>query len=600
MGRRLGKTLQVAMVAAWLALTPAPAQAAAPKSGDGVIAYTQMADLSGTAGVVVVRPDGTNLQTFTIPSKALYYPAVSPDGMQVAFATETGTGGYPDQLWVGDVETGAMTSIYSATNGVNTQTWTPDGKRIVFAGTGTSLKKIAPTGGSTTSIPISGSDVVTQPRYSPDGTKITFAGAATGDGCTSVWVVPSSGGAATQLTDPCSLGPDFSADGTKIAYHDVTNDTVETAGVGGGGGGTIASVDSWGNGAVAYSPSGKFIVFADNAAGGSVKVVSASGGTGTILAAGWAPDWGGFACDNSFTDGDDHIIGTSGKDVLCGGKGSDVLEGKGGNDVLLGGAATDTLVDEGGNDRLYGEGGQDFIFAGAGDDEVWGGDGDEHVMGEEGDDTLHGGPGKDFLEGEEGNDLILGEGGDDDVPQGSSTGGLVGGPGNDDLRGGPGKDELAGDDLLDGSVSGDDSLDGGPGVDLVWGGPGSDIISGGDDKDFLWGGGGADTIMGDEGHDEVHGEDGKDDLDGGGGDDLLEGGGQGDEMRGEAGSDKLRAGSGGDLLVGGTRKDVLRGEEGDDTILAKDGVLDEVDGGTGNDEAKVDNVDLVSSVERLL
>ena len=56
-------------------------------------------------------------------------------------------------------------------------------------------------------------------------------------------------------------------------------------------------------------------------------------------------------------------------------------------------------------------------------------------------------------------------------------------------------------------------------------------------------------------------------------------------------------GPGHDILDGGPGRDFLRADFGNDRLQARDGVADEVRGGSGRDRAWVDRRDRVSSIE---
>ena len=90
---------------------------------------------------------------------------------------------------------------------------------------------------------------------------------------------------------------------------------------------------------------------------------------------------------------------------------------------------------------------------------------------------------------------------------------------------------------------------------------------------------------------------------GGGGDNTLRGSGRADRLAGFNGADTLYGGAGDDTLYGGAGKDEIYGAAGGDDVLAgagddfveaKDGAVDRVGCGPGDDSASVDREDLVS------
>ena len=70
-----------------------------------------------------------------------------------------------------------------------------------------------------------------------------------------------------------------------------------------------------------------------------------------------------------------------------------------------------------------------------------------------------------------------------------------------------------------------------------------------------------------------------------------------DDLRGGPAGDALHAGSENDTVTGNGGSDRLFGGDGDDTIQARDGVVDTIDCGNGNDTAVVDAADLVTGCE---
>lgn len=90
---------------------------------------------------------------------------------------------------------------------------------------------------------------------------------------------------------------------------------------------------------------------------------------------------------------------------------------------------------------------------------------------------------------------------------------------------------------------------------------------------------------------------------GGGGDNTLRGSGQADRLAGFNGEDALYGGAGGDTLYGGAGNDEIYGGAGNDDVLAgagddfveaKDGAIDRVGCGPGDDSISVDRKDFVS------
>jgi uncharacterized delta-60 repeat protein len=290
--------------------------------------------------------------------------------------------------------------------------------------------------------------------------------------------------------------------------------------------------------------------------------------------------------------GNDRLEGGAGNDRVEGGLGDDVLTGDShsggpavGNDVLLGGAGNDVLGDTGGANTLDGGDGNDSlnvtVAATAG----------STLLGGNGNDTLTAGSGPDTLDGGAGNDSLDGGGGDDQLTGGTGDDALTGGAGNDRLLGGIGTDTLAGG-------AGDDRLDGGTGADRLFGNAGTDTAdygtrSAGVTVDL------ADAVLGKEGEagegDTVYSD--VEVVIGGAGNDALRGSAADNVFYGNGGDDLLDGRGGNDLLVGGAGKDRLYGGVGDDTLYGNDAFADYLDGGTGTDKARKDDMDAIFSIE---
>ena len=142
-------------------------------------------------------------------------------------------------------------------------------------------------------------------------------------------------------------------------------------------------------------------------------------------------------------------------------------------------------------------------------------------------------------------------------------------------------------------------LSGGLGRDAVFGGLGNDQLQGGLGRDHLYGGAGNDQSDGGPGADKMYG---------GSGDDVQYGGAGNDTILANLGADHTYGGEGGDNLYALARGDVhpgpngevdtvgdsVDGGPGNDTIHTRDGEVDTVTCGEGQDRAILDTVDVIS------
>jgi Ca2+-binding RTX toxin-like protein len=250
--------------------------------------------------------------------------------------------------------------------------------------------------------------------------------------------------------------------------------------------------------------------------------------------------------------------------TVDGGAGNDELSASGtllggpGNDKLTGTlAATDDTFDGGdGNDVVDGKGGNDHISGGAGDDTVRG----DHYE-DPGADVIDGGPGVDTLDEDYSSRFS------DSHPLADISidgGGPDGRPGeNDDVRGVENLKLSVG-----GTVVGTDASE-----TFSWGQVGSPI-----------------TVRAAGGSDTIHSGDGADTVDGGAGDDQID------------------AGFGDDVITGGPGRDTISADRqggdcgplwckypyGNDTVDVRDGEVDSVTCGAGDDTVKADPSDVVA------
>lgn len=244
-----------------------------------------------------------------------------------------------------------------------------------------------------------------------------------------------------------------------------------------------------------------------------------------------------------------------------------------GNDSAFDWDGPSTINGEGGNEVvLKGDGGNDTINGGPGNDALFGGDGD---------DTLNGGDGDDYFEGfgglspedpltNMGRDVYIGGAGTKDfVDYAGRTEALslsLNGAADD---GAAGEGDTLGNDI--------EQVRGGNAADTIVGNGSANWLDGWHGDDTVRGGAGEDALFGRGGNDKTYGEDGQDTIEGGDGDDTVDGG---------AGTDVLY---GDELLM------CLPGEctSNRDTILARDGAIDDINCGPGQDSATLDAGDTI-------
>ncbi|MBJ7330201.1 MAG: calcium-binding protein [Solirubrobacteraceae bacterium] len=336
--------------------------------------------------------------------------------------------------------------------------------------------------------------------------------------------------------------------------------------------------------------------------------------------------------------------GEAGDDVLLGGSAFDRLYGGTGRDTLNGRDRDDNLFGQEDDDILLGENGDDELEGGLGRDEMNGGPGADVLLAGLGADVFRGGSGG-ATPGVEPQDIASYRAADgpleislDDVANDGYSGEgdnvrsdiewVIGGQARDVISGtarGDVIDAQAGDDIVYGN-DGDDQLYGQAGANQIIGGVGEDRLFGGAEKDILRGdagddyfepdrlGAGTDVVTGGSGSDTVSYLDhpksvrvdfeGDADDGGPGENDRIDadvenaiGGGQADTLVGDARANSLTGGGGADRIEGGPGADSLIGEPGDDTILARDGEIDRITCGAGNDTVIADRIDEIPPVD---
>jgi TolB protein len=247
-----------------------------------------------------------------------FAPKYSPDGSRVAYTVNR-------DIWVMDADGTDRTQVTTGGTANRDPDWSPDGKRISYAGMGTNGRAdifvVPAKGGTATPVTTTGDHDERDPAFSPDGSRIAF----TRTGCetpfgggTCVYVASATGGGATNLTpedrvegcdnqpgyyfNGASKSPTWSPDGKRIAFVGPLLCRVSTIGsdiwvmnADGSGKANLTHDDGTNDVEPAFSPDGTKIAFARNLHSGPTNVHVLSGSTVTQVTTGGDdrnPDWG--------------------------------------------------------------------------------------------------------------------------------------------------------------------------------------------------------------------------------------------------------------------------------------------------------------------
>ncbi|HXB72440.1 MAG TPA: hypothetical protein VNY05_29655, partial [Candidatus Acidoferrales bacterium] len=195
-------------------------------SANGVLAYRNGAAARGSQLVWFDR-QGKSLGVFGPPGDYRSGPTLSPDGTRVAVGQlDTGTAGNR-QVWVLDVARGVPTRFTFDSVEDQFPAWSPNGTRLVFAsnrGPGFGIYQKDFSGSGKEELLLQSGLPVTPNDWSPDGRYLLYS-APGPTGRTELWVLPAAGGTPHDGKPvPYLQGPyneqqgQFSPDGRWIAY----------------------------------------------------------------------------------------------------------------------------------------------------------------------------------------------------------------------------------------------------------------------------------------------------------------------------------------------------------------------------------------------
>lgn len=188
----------------------------------GRIAF--VSDRDGNLEIYSMNPDGSNQVRLTNNPGVDTYPTWSPDGRTIAFIRQSATGEYSLSVMNSDGSRQRdVTRIpYQATpypwREKANLSWSPDGRKIVFAG-GSGLAVVTVDNGAVSTILESSGFTDIEPAWSPDGSRIIFVSSR--DAYMTLHTVRPDGRDLQSLPssgDRWDMSPDWSPTGERIVF----------------------------------------------------------------------------------------------------------------------------------------------------------------------------------------------------------------------------------------------------------------------------------------------------------------------------------------------------------------------------------------------
>jgi serine/threonine protein kinase/Tol biopolymer transport system component len=185
-------------------------------SRNGTLVYIR-ANQQSTENKLVWGEHDAKSQPFPLNANVYESPRFSPDGKQIALTVRL-----PDiDVWIYDLDRGALRRITFAPGEDELPVWSPDGKRIAFASNGRQQAFVIPADGSGQEDPLMKNDTHFHLQsWSPDGKLIAFEKLGS-SGRWEIWMLPTEG---ERKPYPYLQGqfqeshPAFSPDGKWLGY----------------------------------------------------------------------------------------------------------------------------------------------------------------------------------------------------------------------------------------------------------------------------------------------------------------------------------------------------------------------------------------------
>ncbi|MDQ2840190.1 MAG: protein kinase [Acidobacteriota bacterium] len=252
--------------------------------------------------IFVIPARGGTARQLTFDRKPTYGAAWTPDGREIVFASNRGTGG--ESLWRVAVKGGAPRRLSPTLEGAFFPSISRQGNRLVYTQSSKDTniylyrgpgfgKRPAPGPFGRAEGLILSSRRDDSPSFSPDQERIAFVSKRTGN--EEIWVSDRNGKSFLQLTSfkgPGTGTPRWSPDGNSIAFDSTAagNSDIYIMGADGGARRRITAGPS-GNFMPSWSPDGKWVYFkSDRSGSGQIWKVPAAGGVATQITRGGASE----------------------------------------------------------------------------------------------------------------------------------------------------------------------------------------------------------------------------------------------------------------------------------------------------------------------